>query len=136
MKLNIQAFKKIDKIRQKYGLFIVLLHGSRLTGKVHSKSDLDLAILRKDIKSEISYSELNAEFIRLFDFMDIDITDLTTADPLLLYAITRNSKLLSGNIKVYDKLLLKAFQKYNDYLPFLRDEEVFIKKTINKYVSA
>jgi len=132
VKLNKSA---IDKIRKKYNLVLILLHGSQVSGKTHSASDIDIAVLPKP---GVSFDLLNlytdlGKVIKPAD--KLDITNLANADPLLLFTVTTESKLISGSGKIYTSLKLTAFKKYNNYLPYLEMEKKVTLTNLNKYVA-
>lgn len=134
--MNIQSEKeKLEKIRKKHFLSLIILHGSQVGGKLHPKSDIDIAIVRNNPKRKLILLELLKDLSNIFDSDKIDISDLTHADPLFLYSATRKSKLLAGKRKDFDELLRLAFHKYSDYLPYLKKENLFVKERINTYVS-
>jgi hypothetical protein len=72
---------------------------------------------------------------RVFKNGKVDLSDLTHADPLFLCAATQKSKLLSGNEKDYDRLMLMAFKKYSDYMSCLKMEKEFVEKKLKTYVT-
>lgn len=120
---------QVDKIRKKHKLALILLHGSQVAKKLHQKSDLDIAVLpEKGVNFDLL--ELIADLNRAFGTDRVDIVNLSRADPLPLFAVSKKSKLLSGNKDIYQKLKLKAFRKYNDYLPYLEKERVLVLKKL------
>jgi predicted nucleotidyltransferase len=112
---------------------LILLHGSRVDGKTHPKSDIDIAVLPK-IGQKIDILDLISDFSEIYNSDKLDITDLSKADPLLLYAVTTKSKLLSGSKGIFKDLKLKAFKKYIDYLPFLKMERIGVVKNLEKFL--
>lgn len=127
--------EKLEKIRKKHNLSLIILHGSHVEGKLHAKSDIDIAVARRNHRQKLRLLELIKDLTIIFESEKVDISDLTNADPLFLYSTTRKSKLLAGNKKEYDKLLKLAFHKYSDYIPYLEKEKQFVKERINTYVS-
>ncbi len=118
----------------KYGLSLIILHGSKAGGLTHAKSDTDIAVLKKDCSKKFDYLSLLHDLSKKLNTDRIDITDAGTANPLLLYAVMRKSKLLAGKKSDYEKLMYLAFQKYSDYLPYLKKEADFVKERIGIYV--
>ena len=39
-----------EEIRLKHNLSLIIMHGSQVTGKTHSKSDYDIAVVRNNKK--------------------------------------------------------------------------------------
>ena len=117
----------------KYGLSLIILHGSQVGGMTHAKSDTDVAVLKKDRSKKFNYLSLLHDLSKKLNTGRVDITDLGTANPLLLYAVMRKSRLLAGKKSDYEKLMYLAFHKYSDYLPYLKKEADFVKERIAGY---
>lgn len=108
-----------EEIREKYNLSLILMHGSHVTGKTHSKSDIDIAVVRTN-GSELNFFDLLLDLKKCLDADEIDITDITYADPLLLFAVMQKSRLLAGNVDTFKSLERLSFFKYSDYSYFLK----------------
>jgi hypothetical protein len=124
----------MEEIRRKYNLSLILLHGSQVTGKLHSESDMDIAVVRKDMSNELDLLGLIFDLAKELNDKKIDIVDITNANPLLFFAVMKNSKLLSGEVRDYEKMRLAAFHKYSDYAPYFKKEADFVKERILSYV--
>ncbi len=127
--------KKLAAIRKRHGLLLMLLHGSQLGMMTHERSDVDVAVLRDPRKPPFRYLFLYDDLIEAFGSDRVDLADLTHADPLLLYAVTKNCRLLSGDPAHIASLQKKAFHRYSDYLPYLTAEKQFIRGRIGSYVT-
>lgn len=123
----------MNDILRKYGLLLIILHGSQAGGMTHAKSDTDIAILKKDRSKKFKYLSFLHDLSKKLKTDKIDITDAGTANPLLLYAVMKKSRLLAGEKSDYEKLMYRAFQKYSDYLPYLKKEFDFVKERISTY---
>lgn len=123
-------------LRAKHGLRLILLHGSQVGGTRHTESDIDVAVLRDPDKPSFRYLSLIDELIEAFDSDRIDLVDLTHADPLLLYAVTKNCELLSGKAADLAQLTRLAFLRYGDYIAYLKEEEKFVRRRLETYVTA
>lgn len=126
----------MEEIRSRYNLSLIVLHGSRVTGKLHGKSDIDIAVVRKEVNQDLNLLGLISDLAQELKDDRIDVTDITNANPLLLFAVMKKSKLLAGNEKDYERLKLVAFHKYSDYLPFLKREADFVKERIMSYAQS
>lgn len=126
----------LERIRAKHNLRLILLHGSRVTGEVHLESDIDIAVLAEKPSDQPNLIDLYADFHDAFRTDRIDLTDLTHADPLLLFAVTKTSSLLAGSKADYEQLVRKAFYRYADYKFFLDQEHSFVLSQLETYVSA
>lgn len=125
----------IEEIRRKYNLSLILLHGSQVTGKIHRGSDTDIAVIREKTDSKIDLLALTLDIGKVLKSGEIDITDATNANPLLLYNIARKNKLLSGKKSDFEKFIRLAFTRYSDYLPYLKKEADFVKQKLATYAN-
>jgi len=109
----------VDEIRERLtplfqdnGLQLVLLFGSVAAGKVHKKSDVDLAFL---FDRPVDILSLTNSVIRLLHTDNVDVVDLKHASPLLKFSVGKNSRLLyertSGDFNIFFSL---AFRRYVD----------------------
>ncbi len=122
--------QKLNTIRKKHNLALILLHGSHVTGKTHQKSDLDIAVMAKTPQLTLNFFKLITDLTETLNVDNIDLSNLTHADPLLLKTATDNCQLLSGSQDQLDKLKLKAFHRYNNYLPYLKQEREFVYQNL------
>ena len=106
-----------------------------MTGKLHPDSDLDIAALCQR-KTRLNLLSLITSLNRIFKTNRVDLTNLTQADPLLIYQVTQHSQLLSGDDHLYTQLQLKALHVYQDYLPYLRLEQQLVEARTKSYVTA
>lgn len=123
----------MDEIRNKYELSLIILHGSQVKGGLHPESDVDIAVVRKNINDTLDLLGLSSSLIKELKNDNVDIADITHANPLLLFAVMKKSRLLSGNEEAYEKLKLEAFHKYSDYMPYFKREADFVKERIESY---
>lgn len=123
----------MEEIRKKHGLALIIMHGSQVSGRVHKLSDMDIAVVRRNINNKLDLLSLISDLKKELKTDRVDLVDITTANPLLFFAVMRRSKLLSGSRKDYDKYLRLAFNKYSDYQPYLRLEADFVKAKIASY---
>lgn len=109
----------IDEIRERLnplfkdkGLQLVLLFGSVVTGKMHKRSDIDLAFLF-DKPADILL--LTNKIIRLLHADNIDVVDLKHASPLLKFSIVKNSALVyEKEPGIFNEFYSLAFRRYID----------------------
>lgn len=135
-KFTIPDQSKLNAIRAKHGLRLILLHGSQVDGPRHAESDIDVAVLRDPDKPSFRYLKLIDDLIEAFDSDRIDLVDLTHADPLLLHAVTTHCELLSGKAADLAQLTRLAFLRYGDYIAYLKEEEEFVRRRLANYVTA
>lgn len=120
---------RLADIAQKHGVVLVLRFGSAVTGQMHPKSDVDLAILSD--RSNVSLGE-HAELLQslqpLFPDRELDLALINHADPLFLKKITDNCELLYGSPEKLQALKLYAFKRYQDHARFFAMERRFAER--------
>jgi predicted nucleotidyltransferase len=132
MKITPQIKQAIGKLAKKHKLTLVIVFGSQVSGKVHERSDMDIAVRTENDDVTIGfYSELLEDFSRIFDKNKIDLVFIHRADPLLLHHICQNALLLYGKEKDFHKLKMYSFKRYIDYRPFFLLESRFVDKFIS-----
>lgn len=123
--INIDDIKlDVKKLAEKYSLSFVVLFGSQATGALHPKSDVDIAILSKN---DVDMLSLTMDFYKLFKREDVEVVNLGTSSPTLLYVIVRDGKLLFENEPgVFLKWKLYAIWVWLDtmWLRRLRDQKL------------
>lgn len=93
--INIDTIKpQIKTIAEKYGLSLMLLFGSQATGAVHSKSDIDIAVLGS---SDFDQFALANDLDKTFERDDVEVIDMSQASPTMMYVLTRDGKVLYEN---------------------------------------
>ena len=126
----------MDDILKKHNLSLILLHGSQVTGKIHPKSDIDIAVLPKKNNKTFNLPGLYVDLNRIYESDRVDVANLIHANPLLMYRVARKSKLLAGKNSDYEEFQRLAFFKYSDYLPYLKKEAEFVEERINSYANS
>lgn len=124
---------EIDRIAKDYGLKLVLLFGSEVSGKLHQGSDLDVAVLFQNQETANDrVFELIAEMQVVFPEREVDIGLINSADPLFLKKILEDCELLSGEPRSLSELKMYAFRRYIDHKRFLKMEEQYIKQLLER----
>jgi predicted nucleotidyltransferase len=135
MKISGKQKNEIEKIAKKYQLELVLLFGSQVSGKVHAKSDIDIAVKLKQERNKLSLEE-DLKLIRslsgIFKSENIDLSVINHANPLLLKQINQNCQLLFGELRDFYKFRIYAFNRYVDYKKYFELESEFVKAQIAK----
>lgn len=132
MRFKVPSEKVFHPIAEQYGLKLILLFGSQVSGGTHARSDIDIAVLTRAGKG-LKFSDLldlTADLSGLFE-KDPDLAILDHADPLFLHNVVEGAQLLCGEMKEFDALRLKAFKKYQDFRPILELERQFLLKEYN-----
>ena len=108
---------KLKQTAQDFGLKFIILHGSFANGIAHKESDVDIAALAKktlDFKQELELYGAMSEVFKLPAQTDLDFKTLNKVDPLFRYLVTKNSKLLYGNLTDYEDYKAYAYRAYED----------------------
>lgn len=124
--------KLIEEIVKKYRLKLVLLFGSRIDGRTHKESDVDVAYLPEKSLDFEKECRLNYEFTEIFKTDRVDTVDLRKAPPLLLFAVFKNCELLfqKDNI-VFPTYRAYAFKKYIETKPLYEEKFARLKKKLD-----
>jgi predicted nucleotidyltransferase len=119
----------LKEIAQKHGIVLVLKFGSSVTGRMHLRSDVDLAILldRSTITLQ-EHAELLQSLQPLFPERELDLALINHADPLFLKKITDNCELLLGPPERLQALKLYAFKRYQDHRRYFELERQFAER--------
>lgn len=106
------------KIASRYKLKLLLLFGSRVTGNVHEESDFDIAYLSAKNLSLKDEARLTVDLSPIVKSEKIDLVNLKTASPLLLYGITGEAEILfTKDDLLFPSLRAYAFKKYIEGRP-------------------
>ena len=106
----------------KHSLSCVVLFGSQATGVIHPKSDIDIAVL---CKNNVDMLSLTIDFYKLFKREDVEVVDLGTASPTMMYAVVKDGKLLYENE-------IGAFLKWKLYAMWVWRDTAWLRQLRNK----
>lgn len=109
---------------------LVILFGSRATGKAGAQSDTDVAILADHPLTIAEKGHVAEEAGRILDVSEdmIDVADIWRAPPLLQQEIAQNGKLLHGNAFDFIRFRVLAWKRYLDTAKFRRARERALAK--------
>lgn len=130
--LSSEQCRALSEAAAKYGLRMILLFGSALTGRTHAGSDLDLAVRFEGEPPDLrSYALLCSDLQSVFPDQPVDVAALNRADPLFLKKITESCQLLYGNLRELQELKIYAFKRYQDHRPYFDMERAYAGRFIN-----
>lgn len=121
----------LQDLARRYGIRLILQFGSTVSGPVHSRSDLDLAVLLNN--GDVSLERLGGiqQSLRAcFPGQEVDLAMINRADPLFIKKITERCRLLYGSDKDLQRLRLYAFKRYQDHRRFLDLERRYVERTL------
>src|SRR3989338_4320062 len=134
-------FNDIDKIKQgtaqladKYKLSIVLIFGSRASGKTHSGSDIDIAYLSSVSLSLEDESRLSLDLADILKTNLIDLVSIRASSPLLLKEIADNAVVLYESEKsLFSEFRIYSFKKYFESKRLFELRSDYLKKRLGQY---
>lgn len=123
--MNFEELKEpIKNLAEKHNLEFVVVFGSQSTGNIHSKSDVDIAVISHD---KVNIPRLMSEFSEIFKRDDVQVVDLGLASPTLMYAVVNDGKMLYENqpsaFFVWKLYAIKVWME-TSWLRKLRDEKI------------
>lgn len=104
----------LDNIIKKYQIILLVTFGSYNTDRFTPSSDIDIAFESQTPLSIDEKIELMKDLINYFKRYNIDLVDIRTAEPLLLYNIACNGHLLYEENHSFLKFKLYASFRYAD----------------------
>jgi predicted nucleotidyltransferase len=127
---------EIARIAKTHGVLLLLQFGSSVTGKVHARSDVDLAALLD--RSRITLSDRAAllhDLQGLFPEREVDLAILNHADPLFLKKITGSCRLIHGDPRRLQRLKIYAFKRHQDHRKYFEMERRFVARRLATMLS-
>ncbi|GAN35373.1 MAG: nucleotidyltransferase domain-containing protein [Candidatus Brocadia sp. AMX2] len=112
-RVSIEEIRKgLSPLFHDEGLRLVLLFGSAVSGKIHKKSDIDLAFL---FDKPVDILTLTNRVIRLLHTDNVDVIDLKRASPLLKFSAVKSGMLLyEREPGMFNEFYSLAFRMYVD----------------------
>lgn len=104
--------ERLTPLFEEEGLRLVLLFGSAATGRLHGRSDIDIAFL---FDKPMDILGLTNRVIRLLRTDNVDVIDLRRASPLLKFAAAKEGSLLyERSPGLFREFCSLAFRRYVD----------------------
>ena len=127
----------LAKLAEKYGLELVLLFGSRISGKTHKESDYDIGYLSSRPLGLIEEGKLIIDLMPVLEVNDerlINLVNIKKSTPLLLYSMTAKCQILhEGQPALFANLRAAAFKEYLELKPLYETRERRLKRLIKSY---
>jgi predicted nucleotidyltransferase len=132
--INIEEIKpKIKMLAEKYGLSLVLLFGSQVTGKTHPKSDIDLAFISEKPISPMEIAKMQTEFSEELGLKNIEMIALNGAHPLLLKQVAQKSIVLfEKEPSLFSQFKIYAIKRYMESKKLFELRELSLNKFLQK----
>lgn len=123
--------RRVGEIAQRHGIRLLLQFGSTVTGHVHQRSDVDLAVLLDRPSLQLDeHAQLLHDLQSLYPDREVDLVLLNKADPLLLKKITDACLLLYGPATRLHELRIYAFKRHQDHRKYLDLERDFVARAV------
>lgn len=125
---------KIEKLTEKYGLSLVLLFGSRATGKIHAHSDFDVAYLSKKPLDLMDEARLVCDLMPVFRSDKVDLVNLKKAPPLLMKRIfDQHQVLFCADKAQYFAYQMYALRRYIEAKPLFELQALSLKRFLQTH---
>ena len=120
---------KIKELAGKYHLSLVLLFGSRTTGKTHARSDFDVAYLSEKPPDLMDEARMLCDLMPIFRSDKIDLVNLKKAPPLLMKRVFDSHQVLFCADKAqYFGYQMYALRRYIEAKPLFDIRSLSVKK--------
>jgi predicted nucleotidyltransferase len=127
----IETVPGLGEIASRCNLILILQFGSTVTGKIHDRSDLDLAVQLDSFPVSLqTILEIQEALQVQFTGSKVDLAILNGADPLFLKKITDSCRMLYGTPKDFARLRLHAFKAFQDFRPYLELESRYVAQRL------
>ncbi len=116
-----QQKESIESIAEKYDIDLFVLFGSRAVGRAHALSDTDIAYRSRTPLLLDQEARLILDLSAVFGSENIDLVNITTAPPLLRYAIFKDGMPLYEKTQhAFASYSAYAFKQYVEAQPLFR----------------
>ncbi|HEY4689702.1 MAG TPA: nucleotidyltransferase domain-containing protein [Anaerolineae bacterium] len=128
--MKVPAKAQLETIAKRYGLRLIVLFGSQVTGRTHPESDVDVAVLARRALTAAQRNRLWMELSDTFQ-AEVDLAMLNHAEPLLLYQVACSGKpLYEDDQWRWAEFKGYAFRYYEDTRKFRDDLARYLKREI------
>jgi predicted nucleotidyltransferase len=123
--------RRLEDIARTFGVVLLVQFGSTVSGREHTKSDLDLAALLEDPCPSLRvFSDLLHDLQTLSPDRKIDLALINRADPLFLKRIVEQCRLLYGSPRRLNELKMYAFRRFHDHRRYLALERIYVDRAL------
>ena len=120
--------EQLQPVAQKFGVRLIVLFGSVVRGRIHEESDIDVAVLTERPLTFNKRLKLWSALSPLFS-MDVDLTVLNHAEPVLKFQVARHGKVLfEQHPLTWDNWKSYAYRQYWDTEKFRADLGRYISR--------
>lgn len=124
--------RRLREVCKKYGLKLVILHGSRVSGKLHKESDIDIGILAESGSLGKRVFEMQADFTDLFGER-CDLVILNNAETMIVYQVAvKGTVLYESRRGLFAGYKTTAITRYQDARKFRILERQYLQDAIRR----
>jgi len=134
--INSKEKKLLKKIAQKYSIELLLLFGSRVSGKTHPESDFDIGYLSKKSLSVEKEGQLMIDLAQVLKIPleKIELVPLRNASPLFLKEVFTNSFVLYAKDNlIFDLYKIYAIRYFKEFQPIFDQMKKILEKRVKEY---
>ena len=104
---------------------LIIAFGSQISGRSTPASDFDFGVLSDEPLSLSVRTDIAESLSKKFGFNEdkIDLTDLSSASPILKFEVAKKGKLIDGSFFDFIRFKVRAFKEYQDTAKFRRMRE-------------
>ncbi len=122
---------KVEELAQKYKLSLVVLFGSQVLDKTHSRSDVDIAFFSERKMSIKNIAEMQTDFIQTLKIKKIDLVALNNASPLFLKQVAMKGKpLYEKESSTFAEFKIYALKRFMEAKPLLKLRDSYLDKFV------
>ncbi|MBI4587407.1 MAG: nucleotidyltransferase domain-containing protein [Candidatus Rokubacteria bacterium] len=120
---------RLEEIARRHGIRLLLQFGSTVSGRVHPRSDVDLAVLlHRPSVSLRERADLLHDLQSLYPDREVDLVLINHSDPLLLKKIMEAPRLIYGTVRQVQELRIYAFKRHQDHGKYFDLERRFVAR--------
>lgn len=122
---------KLNEVCSKYGISLVVLHGSQARGFSRNDSDVDIALLGEGRVFKKKYFEILRELSQVFG-EQLDVVILNNAESMIVHQVALNGIVLYQKKEgFFSDFKTTAVSRYQDAFKFRQLEKYFLKQKIS-----
>lgn len=125
---------KIEELAEKYHITLIVLFGSRATGKIHAHSDFDVAYLSQKPLDLMDEARFVCDLMPIFQSEKIDLVNLKKAPPLLMkHIFDAHQVLFCADKTQYFSYQMYALRRYQEAKPLFELKSDYLRYRVKKY---
>ncbi|MFB6216743.1 MAG: nucleotidyltransferase domain-containing protein [Candidatus Aenigmatarchaeota archaeon] len=125
-----QKAEIIEKGLRERGFKVAYIFGSRVAGREHEDSDIDVGVLTEEPMELMEMIEVEKDIEKELE-EDLDLVDLTDKDPRFAYNALRESKLIySEDEELRVSFEQRLMRKYLDMKPFYDEYDRKVRERV------